>query len=138
MKIMAYIARLTGLTRPGVFAVMMALVCIASFAFRHGSLWVNAGLAVIAVALIFHQFVCCFEDWTDIERASLGLIAGGMVLATPALWIEHTPFEGWSFNIVRAGVVLLVYAVARKKAHDRIAREALMGVIEDENRRGMR
>lgn len=44
-------------------------------------------------------------DWFD--RLTLCGLAGSMLMTTPALFIEHTPFDGWSFNLSRAFLAVI-------------------------------
>jgi len=70
--------------------------------------WLSAIIGLAIVVYLLHRLFCCGAQYTRAERFAMSLIAAGMVLATPALWIDATPFGAWSFNIARLGVGLYI------------------------------
>lgn len=82
--------------------------------------YVNGVLGLIIVGYLVHRLLACPEQYNGKERLGMSLVAGGIVLATPALWMQGTPFDGWSFNVARAGIAL--YVITGGMRRDRHAR----------------
>lgn len=60
--------------------------------------FLGAVVFVCAVLAVLH-----YQDELDaLDRFILAGLAGSMLIVTPALWDQHSPFEGWSFNVSRA------------------------------------
>lgn len=70
--------------------------------------YVSAILGLGIVVYIVHRLFCCASQYTRIEKFGMGLTAAGMVMATPALWMPNTPFDGWSFNVARFGIAIYI------------------------------
>jgi len=70
--------------------------------------YVSAVLGMLIVVYIVHRLFCCAGQYKRIERFGMGMTAAGMVMATPALWMHDTPFDGWSFNVARFGIALYI------------------------------
>lgn len=82
--------------------------------------FLNGILGLVIVVYIVHRLLCCASEYNRSERVGMGMTAAGMVLATPALWIANTPFDGWSFNVARVGIV--IYIVTGGMRRDRHAK----------------
>jgi hypothetical protein len=70
--------------------------------------WLSAIVGIAIVIYLLRRLLCCGGQYTRSERFAMSLIAAGMVLATPALWLSSTPFGTWSFNIARIGIALYI------------------------------
>jgi len=86
-------------------------------AFMVGQPYVSAILGLGIVVYIVHRLLCCAAQYNRIEKFGMGMTAAGMVMATPALWLTNTPFDGWSFNVARFGIA--VYIVTGGLRRDR-------------------
>lgn len=82
--------------------------------------YLNGVLGLVVVFYVLQRLLWFSEQYNRAERFGMALTAAGMVLATPALWIADTPFDGWSFNVGRVGVVL--YIITGGLRRDRHAR----------------
>jgi hypothetical protein len=71
--------------------------------------FINAALGLAVVVYIIRRLLCCSSQYSPAERLGMSLTASGMVMATPALWIVGTPFDGWSFNVARAGLTIYIF-----------------------------
>lgn len=91
--------------------------------------YINCAMGLVVAGFALHRLLCCASQYTRAERAGMGFLASGMILATPALWMENTPFDGWSFNIARAGVVIyIITGGLRRDRHRRLnMRQAAYG-----------
>lgn len=70
--------------------------------------FVSAAIGLAVVVYIVHRLLAHGSDYNRAERAGMALVASGIVMATPALWIVGTPFDGWTFNLGRLGVAMFV------------------------------
>lgn len=56
--------------------------------------------AIVFVSAILA--VLTYQDEIDaIDRFILSGLAGSMIIVSPAIWIAHTPFDPWAFNLSR-------------------------------------
>lgn len=100
--------------------------------------FVNGVLGLIVVCYILSRLFGHADQYTYWERAGMSTLAGGMLLATPALWIPDTPFDGWSFNVARAGIVIyIITGGMRRDRHARKNAQMVQRAIED-RRKGQR
>lgn len=81
--------------------------------------YLNGVMGLYIVGYLVYRLLRYADIYNRAERFAMGAIAGGMVMATPALWVANTPFDGWSFNVARFGV--LVYIVTGGVRRDRHA-----------------
>lgn len=72
---------------------------------------INIMFGVMIILIILWRLIHCFDAHTRLERISLALVGAGMILVTPAIWLQHTPFDVWSFNMSRGAMALLLYAM---------------------------
>lgn len=79
--------------------------------------YLSAGLGLMIVCYILHRLLCCSAQYNSVEKFGMAMTAAGMVMATPALWMPNTPFDGWSFNVARFGIA--VYIVTGGLRRDR-------------------
>lgn len=57
--------------------------------------------AIVIASLVTAAWT--YQDRLDAwDRFLMCGLAGSMLMTTPAIWIDHTPFDGWSFNLSRA------------------------------------
>jgi len=70
--------------------------------------YMSAALGLLIVVYIVHRLLCCSAQYNGVEKFGMGMTAAGMVMATPALWLTNTPFDGWSFNVARLGIALYI------------------------------
>lgn len=72
---------------------------------------ISALINVTLGAVVFVSLVSAsirFQDRLDwFDRLTLCGLAGSMLMTTPALFIDHTPFDGWSFNLSRAFLAVI-------------------------------
>lgn len=111
------------------FAIVMGGLFVGSIFVRNGDVLFNAILAFSIIGIIATQLFVNFDEFNDLERFGLGVIGGGMILSTPALWLPDTPFNSWSFNVARFGVALYLFADFRRRAHDKKALAIMKGWI---------
>lgn len=81
---------------------------------------INCALGLGVAAYLLHRLLCCGLQYNRAERAGMGAIAGGMILATPALWLASTPFDEWSFNVARFGVAIYVMSGGMRRDRHRL------------------
>lgn len=66
---------------------------------------ISALINVFFGAIVFVSLVSAsirFQDRLDwFDRLTLCGLAGSMLMTTPSLFFNHTPFDGWSFNLSR-------------------------------------
>jgi hypothetical protein len=82
--------------------------------------YLNSALGLIITGYIVVRLLYYGPQYNRAERIGMGMVAGGILIATPALWIPNTPFDGWSFNIARIGITL--YIITGGMRRDRHAR----------------
>jgi hypothetical protein len=70
--------------------------------------YLNGLMGLYIVGYLVQRLLRFPEIYNRPERIAMGCIAGGIVLATPALWVSDTPFDGWSFNVARFGILLYI------------------------------
>jgi hypothetical protein len=70
--------------------------------------YLNGLMGLYIVGYLVQRLLRVPEFYNRSERIAMGMIAGGIVLATPALWVQDTPFDGWSFNVARFGIMLYI------------------------------
>jgi len=70
--------------------------------------FISAAVGLAIVVYILHRLFCCATQYTRIEQVGMSMTAAGMVMATPALWMPDTPFDGWSFNVARVGIAIYI------------------------------
>lgn len=70
--------------------------------------YVSAILGLGIVVYIVHRLFCCSTQYNRVEKFGMSMTAAGMVMATPALWMPDTPFDGWSFNVARFGIAIYI------------------------------
>jgi len=62
----------------------------------------NAILGLVVLVSVVLA-VLHYQDELDLaDRTILAGLAGSMIIVSPALWISHTPFDPWAFNLSRA------------------------------------
>lgn len=83
--------------------------------------YLNGVLGLVIVGYILQRLFCHAGQYTHAERVGMGTVAGGILMSTPALWIQNTPFDGWSFNVARFGIVL--YIITGGMRRDRHAKK---------------
>jgi hypothetical protein len=70
--------------------------------------YVNGLMGLYIVGYLVFRLLRYPTAYNRAERVAMGAIAGGIVMATPAIWMPDTPFDGWSFNVARFGVLLYI------------------------------
>lgn len=83
--------------------------------------WASAALGLWIVAYILQRLFCCASQYSSTEKMAMSLIAAGMVMATPALWLRDTPFDGWSFNVARLGIAIFIVRGGLRRTRHHIA-----------------
>lgn len=68
---------------------------------------INVALGVIVFVSLVGASLR-FQDRLDwLDRLALCGLAGSMLMTTPSLFIAHTPFDGWSFNLSRGFLAVI-------------------------------
>lgn len=101
--------------------------------------YMSALLGLTIVVYVLHRLMCCGAQYTRTERFGMGLTTAGMIMATPALWMPNTPFDGWSFNVARLGIALYIITGGLRRDRHRkrnIAQAAYWEGFQDGKARG--
>lgn len=63
-------------------------------------------LNLVLGAIVFVSAVLAVQNYQDeldwLDRFILAGLAGSMIIVSPAIWLSHTPFDPWAFNLSRA------------------------------------
>lgn len=105
------------------FAILLCFAMLFSLLVRDSAPVFNIILLCAGGTVVAYHFVTCPEEFNDAERLGVGLFIAGMIMSTPAIWLDHTPFDDWSLNVGRGGGLLFLYAVIRRRVHDKEARK---------------
>jgi hypothetical protein len=97
---------------------------------------VNSVLGIIIVGYILPKLLSTKSNYNYKERVGISIIAAGVIMATPALWMPNTPFDGWSFNVARFGMVyFIITGGLRRDRHAKRNAEANRYALEWLDRR---
>jgi hypothetical protein len=114
------------------FAILMLATIFASLFFTDSAPVFNVAILCIVGSIAGYHLLTCPEEFNDAERLGVGLFVAGMIMSTPAVWLDHTPFDDWSLNVGRAGASLFFYAVVRRRIHDKEVREGFRGYFKND------